>query len=142
MDMTTQVSTMVATLFTIAVGLAPFAAIFGMLRLVDRIGQRREARYARQIELTDAIHGELGAIVAPTVTRRRGGGWLISMAAPLDAPGTIATILRIIDERFGAKAPSGRAPYAVVFMRRVTDTRPAARGTERPAVETPVRLAA
>ena len=71
MDMTTQLSAMVATLFTIAVGLAPFAAIFGMLRLVDRIGQRREARYARQIELTDAIHRELGAIVAPIVRRGR-----------------------------------------------------------------------
>ena len=141
MDMTTQLSSMATAFLGIAVVLMPFAAIAGLLRLVDRIGQRRDARYARQIELTDAIHRELGAIVAPTVRRRRGGGWLISMAAPLDPPGAIPTILRITDERFGADARSDRAPYEVVLTRPATNMRHGAGRTERPAVET-ARLAA
>jgi hypothetical protein len=141
MDMTTHLSTMVTALCRIAVVLAPFAVIVGLLRLADRTAARRDARYARQIELTDAIHRELGAIVAPTVRRRRGGGWLISMAVPLDPPGIIATVLRITDERFGAEARSGRAPYEVVLTRPVTDTRPTANHSARP-IEPAARLAA
>jgi hypothetical protein len=141
MDMMTHLSTMVTALPGIAVVLAPFAVIVGLLRLADRTAERRDARYARQIELTDAIHRELGAIVAPTVRRRRGGGWLISLAVPLDPPGTIATVLRITDERFGAESRSGRAPYEVVLTRPVMDTPPAASHRARP-IEPPARLAA
>jgi len=142
MDMTTHLSTMTTALLGLAVVLTPFAVIVGLLRLADRMAGRRDARFARQIELTDAIHRELGAIVAPTVRRRRGGGWLISMAVPFDPPGAIATVLRITDERFGAEARSGRAPYDVVLTRPVMDTRPTSNRSERPAVEPAARLAA
>ena len=140
--MTTQFSTMVTTLLGLAVVLTPFAAIVGLLRVADRIAWRRDERYARQIELTDAIHRELGAIVAPIVRRRRGGGWLLSMTAALDPPGTIATILRITDERFGAEARSGRAPYEVVLTLPTTGAHPDAGRPERPAVDAAARLAA
>jgi hypothetical protein len=142
MDMTTQLSTVMPTLFGIAVVLTPFAVIVGLLRLADRVTERRDARYARQIELTDAIHRELGAIVAPTVHRRRGGGWLISMAVPFDPPGTIATVLRITDERFGADARSGRAPYEVVLTLPAPGTQPITDRSNARTVEPPARLAA
>lgn len=142
MKMTAQLSTTATTLLGIAIVLGPFAAILGLLRLADRITERRDARYARQIALTDAIHRELGPIVAPTVSRRRGGGWLIRVTVPFDAPEVIATILRITDERFGAGAGSGRPPYEVVLTRMAIRARPAAGRPERLPVEPPARLAA
>jgi hypothetical protein len=48
-------------------------------RLVEATERRRLARVFAQIRVTDAIHGALGAIVAPRVDKRRGGRWRITM---------------------------------------------------------------
>jgi hypothetical protein len=74
--------------------------VLALLRLADFVSTRREASHARQIALTDAIHRELGAVAAPVVSRRSGGGWLVSMAVPLDRPGTTAAIVRITERMF------------------------------------------
>ena len=79
-------------LVSTAIVVTPFLVVFALLRLADAVSARNEARYARQIALTDAIHRELGAVAAPVVSRRPGGGWLVSMAVPLDRPGTTAAI--------------------------------------------------
>jgi hypothetical protein len=142
MNSTTQLSTVLSTLGLLFAALVPFATIIGLLRLADRIAERRNARYARQIELTDAIHREFGAIVAPNVCRRRGGGWLISIAVPLAHRGAIPAILRITDERFGADSRDGRAPYEVVLTRPEVDVQPEARHTGPTAAQRPSRLAA
>ena len=47
--------------------------------LVDGVDRRRLHRVAAQVQVTDAIHGVLGAIVAPTVTGRAGRGWIVTM---------------------------------------------------------------
>jgi hypothetical protein len=86
----------------IAVAAAPLGVIVGLLRLMDRLQRRRDARYARQIELTDAIHREMGAVAAPTVERRRGGGWVVRMRVPLDTPALVAAVLRITDQVFSS----------------------------------------
>ena len=95
---------MTSTLLTVAIAATPLLTIAGLLRLMDWIQRRREARYARQIELTDAIHRELGAIAAPTVHRRRGGGWLVHMTVPLHRPAVVAALLRVTDQVFASRA--------------------------------------
>ena len=45
----------------------PFLAVSALLKLSERLQDRRDVERDRQIELTDAIHWELGAIAAPVV---------------------------------------------------------------------------
>src|SRR5438132_2664091 len=66
------------TLLTVVVvGLFPCLTLLALLGLTARVERRRAAVIARQIELTDAIHREVGALVASWVfrrERRRHGG--------------------------------------------------------------------
>jgi hypothetical protein len=48
-------------------------------RLADGIERRRRRQVAAQVRVTDAVHGALGAIVAPTVARRRRQPWTVRM---------------------------------------------------------------
>ena len=89
-------------LLSIAIALTPFLVVIALLRLAESVSVRRDARNARQIALTDAIHRELGAVAAPMVSRRPGGGWLVSMAVPLDRPRTTAAIVRITERMFAS----------------------------------------
>src|SRR5262245_2807677 len=82
-------------LMEILVAAIPIGVVIGLLRVADRIQRKHEERLARQIELTNAIHREMGAAAAPTVERRRGGGWLVRMRVPLDRPAVVAAILRV-----------------------------------------------
>ena len=66
---------MTALLTALVVLAIPFLAVSALLVLAERREDRRQLARDRQIALTDAIHWELGAVVAPTVTRRPGGGW-------------------------------------------------------------------
>ena len=126
----------------IVLAMVPILALIGLLRLADRVGRRREARFARQIELTDAIHRELGAVTAPEVDERRGGGWLIRMSVPFERPDTVATILRITGERFAPRGGERTRGYEVVLVRRPTSP-DAGMGEARPSVVArPERIAA
>ena len=87
-------------LAAILVVLIPPVAIAMLLRLAERSQRKRDERTARQIELTDAIHRELGAIVAPTVEKRRGGGLIVRMTVPFDRPQLAATLLTVTDQVF------------------------------------------
>jgi hypothetical protein len=100
------------TLLGIAIALTPLAAVVALLKIADRIAWRREAGVARQIELTDAIHRELGAAAAPTVQWEPGGGWVVAMRVPLERPGTVAALLRITHRVF---ARTGDAPLRIVL---------------------------
>jgi hypothetical protein len=91
---------MTTALLAIAVVLAPLAIVGGLLQLAGRAQRRRETRHAWQIELTDAIHSEMGAAAAPVVESTWGGGWLVRMAVPLDKPGVVAAIVRVTDRVF------------------------------------------
>ncbi len=105
---------MTTELLAIAVAATPLVVVVGLLRLMDRLQRRRDARYARQIELTDAIHREMGAVAAPMVERRRGGGWLVRMMVPLDRPAVVAAILRVTDEVFASSDSGGRLQIVLV----------------------------
>lgn len=95
---------------------APFAATAWLLALANRRQRRRLAEIDRQIALTDAIHARLGAVVAPEV-RRRGGRWQIAIAAPLERPSVVASVLSTVEAAF--REPGG-APYEVVLRPQAT----------------------
>ena|SRR5499426_2150153 len=88
-----------AALLTIAI---PFVAVSALLRFSERLQDRRELERERQIELTDAIHWEFGAVVAPVVRRRFFGGWRVSMAIPLDRAGEVGAVVRLTAKLFRA----------------------------------------
>ena len=79
-----------------------FLVVRVLLVFVDRREDWRELCRSRQIELTDTIHWELGAVAAPVVRRRRPGGWLVSMTVPLDRPALVAKILEVTGRHFAA----------------------------------------
>jgi len=87
---------MTTTVFLeIVVAAIPMGVVVGLLRLADWRHERRDECHAQQIMLTDAIHREMGAAAAPTVERRRGGGYKVQMMVPLDRPAVVAAILRV-----------------------------------------------
>lgn len=93
----------------IAVMLTPVAVTVALLALFAWRERRREMAIARQIEITDAIHRELGAVTAPTVRPGTAGSWQVSMAVPVDRPDTLGALVQIADRVIsrGARA-SGR----------------------------------
>jgi hypothetical protein len=133
---------MTSTLIAIALILAPFGAIVACLVVAERVQRRRDDRYAHQIELTDAIHRELGAITAPFVRKRRDGRWLVSMTVPLDRPDTVATILRVTDRFFASDPARDGARYEIVLTGRGAESGSASGSTRRSTFNRPARAAA
>ena len=86
----------------------PFVAVTALLRLVERRQDRRDLQRDQQIMLTDAIHWEFGAVAAPVVSRRPGGGWRVSMAVPIDRPAVVAALLRLTARHFAAEKAAER----------------------------------
>ena len=74
--------TAVAIVVVLAV---PVGAVLGLLRLATILERRREQVVARQVALTDAIHGAMGPVVAPVVRRGR-GGWVGVLPVPVGTP--------------------------------------------------------
>jgi hypothetical protein len=103
------------TLFTVVA--LPLAGLTGLLLLVGRRERRRDTCVARQVALTDAIHRQLGAVVAPVVTRRLGGGWRVSIAVPFESPMVVARVVAIVH---GAMAHAEPAPFDVVLTAQVS----------------------
>jgi len=81
------------------------AVAMGLTLVVDGLDRRRLRRVAAQVRVTDAIHGTLGAIVAPTVAGRVGKRWTVTMGlGPRDlvAAGRLTEIARQTLEHDGA----------------------------------------
>ncbi len=98
--------TALVAIFVIAA--IPFLVVSALLRLVERLQDRRDLQRDQQIMLTDAIHWELGAVAAPVVSRRPGGGWRVSMAVPIDRPAVVAALLRVTERHFAAEKAAER----------------------------------
>src|SRR5262245_7058430 len=86
---------MLSLLGVIAVAVIPFAMTAILLVLCGRHQDMVAARAARQVEITDAIHRELGAVVAPLLTTGSWGRYRLVMPAPLEQPGLVARALDI-----------------------------------------------
>ena len=78
--------------------LAPFAAIIGAIWLLDRWDRWRRDAIERQMSLTEAIHRQFGAIVAPVVTRRFWGRWQVVIAVPFARPEIVAGLLALAQQ--------------------------------------------
>lgn len=74
---------------------SPVLVILGLLALAGWRDRRREAMIARQIRLTDAIAAQLGAIVAPVVTKPLGRPWRVDIQVPVGRPVTVSRIVGI-----------------------------------------------
>jgi hypothetical protein len=72
----------------------PYLLVLVVVRAVDHFRALRDERYARQIAVTDAIHREIGPIVAPVVEKSAWGPWRLRIAVPFDRP---ALVCRIVD---------------------------------------------
>lgn len=88
------------TTMAVVIALVPVAAIWALLEWANRAALRREAAIGRQIALTDALHRELGAVVAPVVAGSASRGWTVSVRVPLCDEAPVAAIARITHEMF------------------------------------------
>ena len=83
------------TLVTIVVVvMLPASLVAAMLLAAGRMERARDARIARQIGVTDAIHRELGAVVAPVVKRRFGRD-RVEIAVPFGSPAIVGRVAAI-----------------------------------------------
>lgn len=78
-------------------------AVAGLLALVTWREHTRELVVARQVMLTDAIHRELGAVVAPVVEKRMFGRWQVRFAVPVERPTVVGRIVAIADDVLGGE---------------------------------------
>lgn len=92
-----------------------FVLLGGPMCLVDWSRKRREQAIERQIMLTDALDGQLGAIVAPVVKKPLLGPWEIRIAVPCLRSVVVAGILSVVDDVFSDVAGIGASAYRVVL---------------------------
>ena len=83
--------------FALAV-LVPLLAMVGMLVLAARVQSARDAIAARQVAVTDAIHREVGPVVAPVVRKRAWGPWQVLIPVDFERPALVQAVLGIACE--------------------------------------------
>jgi hypothetical protein len=81
--------------------------------LADAVERRRVRRVAAEIRVTEAVHGELGPIVAPTVARR-GRPWTVTIGLGPREVGVAGRLTEIARQTLG----QGGAPVRIVFFPR------------------------
>lgn len=95
--------------------LLEFVLVGGPMLLVDWSRKRRQAAIARQIALTDALDGQLGAIVSPVVTKPLSGPWEIQIAVPLSRLAAVGRILAIVNAVLSGVEGMRERSYRVVL---------------------------
>lgn len=113
---------MLTALAVPVLALSPFITVVALLELAARRERRIEGAVARQIALTDAIAEELGAVVAPVVTKRPWGPWRVRMAVPFGRPATTSRVLAIARRVLDRACASG---YEIVLVPQAEPTRAA-----------------
>ena len=96
----------------VAVQIGLIVAVFGLPFVLIAVANRMERAHRevveRQIAVTDAIHRELGAIVAPVVRRRGRHTWTVAVAAPLDRSVAVGRMFALACDALGRDR--GEAP--------------------------------
>jgi hypothetical protein len=100
-----------ATMVTLMM-LSPILTVAALLALAEWRDRRRAAALARQVRLTDALADELGAVVAPVVSRSAGGAWRVAMQVPVGRPALVARVLAIAQDTLPR---IDAAPYELVL---------------------------
>ena len=90
-----------------------FTLIGGPMLLVDWLRKRRLTEIERQIALTDALDGELGAIFAPVVTKPLLGPWEVHIAVPYLEPAMTGRLLSVVDDVFAGTFGVSSSSYQI-----------------------------
>ncbi len=89
--------------------------IGGPMLLMDWLRNRRQETIKRQIALTDAIDGRLGAIVAPVVKKPLWGPWQIQIAVPFARAAAVGKILAVAHEVLSVADRMNPGRYEIVL---------------------------
>lgn len=92
-------STALALIATLAPSVLTVAALLGVSGWVQR---HRSRVIARQVMLTDAVHREFGAVVAPFVRKRPWGPWTAVMAVPSEHLALAGRLVGLAHQVLGA----------------------------------------
>ena len=106
----------------------PILMSLGLLALAAWRDRRREAMVALQIRLTDAIGEELGAIVAPVVTKPLRGPWRAEIQVPIVQ---LVAVSRIVAISHDALTRAGARRYELVLTPGAPPMRPSTVVTRR-----------
>ena len=106
------------TVFIGLLVLLPPAFVVALLLFSDRFQRRAEATIARQIEVTDAIHAALGAVVAPVVRHRLDGRWQVFIPLELDNADTVTHVVRAARGVFDAHEGTRPGRFEIVLSPR------------------------
>ena len=98
-----------------ACALLGFAFVGGPMLLVDWSRKRWQTVVERQIALTDALDWQLGAIVAPVVTKPLFGPWEIRIAVPFVRSAALARILSVVHDVFSDVEARSGGSYRVIL---------------------------
>jgi hypothetical protein len=125
------------TLVTVVLAvIVPATLLVALLLAVGRTERARDARIARQVAVTDAIHRELGAVVAPVVRRRFGRDWRVEIAVPFESE---ATVGRVVSLAHAAMVRTGvDRGIEIVLAAQAPDTRHTNVRTLRPVGSSPL----
>ena len=129
--------TLVATVLGLLV--LPVASVAVLLLVAGRVQRARDGWVFRQVAVTDAIHRELGAVVAPVVKHRLGRGWRIEIAVPFDRPALVGRVVAIAHAallRSDVRATSG---VAIVLRAQAEDAHANVRRLQPAAPMPPAR---
>lgn len=103
-----------------AIACVPPALVVGLLLLAERWQRGRAALVARQVAVTDAIHHELGAVVAPVACRRGLGGWELRIAVPFERADLVGPVTATARRALAGLDERGADAVPIVLVPRRT----------------------
>ena len=102
-----------ALLIGLTLAALPIVIVLALLLVSRRREDRRAELQARQIQVTEAIHRRLGAVVAPTAREGAHGGWQLVIPVPWTRPDVVADVLDVAGET--ARTFDRREPVEIVL---------------------------
>ncbi len=111
------------TFLELLVTVMPLLVVALLLALAGRVGRGRSAAISRQIAVTDAIHRELGALVAPVVRRARGGAWEATIGVPFERPAAVERVVTLARETLARLDPARADRVRIVLVPQARFTR-------------------
>ena len=103
---------MMTTVLMVLIATSPIWFVVGLLWVAELRAPARARRVALQIQVTDAVHRELGAVAAPEVTVRPGGGWRVRLRLP-GRPALIGPLVQIVERTMTHASPR---PFEIVLL--------------------------
>jgi hypothetical protein len=103
------------TLLGVLDALLFFGGIAGAVLLPGWLQNRHRELVRRQIDLTDALDGTFGPIVAPIVKRPLWGPWTIELAVSLDRLAVLGRIVAVANEVLSVTMGLNPGRYRIIL---------------------------